>query len=48
MVPVEKYKKGLKTCGEKSCDNYGKSLERVEYCASCNTSFEEGDDHICQ
>ncbi len=47
MIPVEKYKQGQKNCVDKSCDRYRNALERGEYCANCNTTFEEGEDHIC-
>jgi len=47
MVTVQQYKNGQKHCPEKKCDSFGQRLERGEYCPSCNTSFEEGDDHIC-
>jgi len=47
MITVEAYKKGQKKCADKSCDSFGNSLERGEYCASCNTNFDEGEDHIC-
>lgn len=47
MITVERFKSGQKTCVEKKCDSFGQKLERGEYCASCNTCFEEGEDHIC-
>jgi len=47
MITVEAYKKGQKKCSDKSCDSFDRSLGRGEYCASCNTSFDEGEDHIC-
>ena len=47
MVMVEKYKLGQKTCTDENCDHYRGLLERGEYCAGCNTTFEEGEDHIC-
>jgi len=46
-VTVENYKQGCKKCSDDECDNFGKRLERGEYCPNCNTCFEEGDDHIC-
>ena len=47
MSTVEAYKKGQKKCNDKSCDNFGSALGRGEYCSQCNTSFDEGEDHIC-
>ena len=46
-ITVEAYKKGQKKCTDKSCDSLGSLLERGEYCSQCNTSFDEGEDHIC-
>jgi len=43
----EEYKAGKTTCGDPKCDHYGKPLVRREYCSSCNTVFEEGEDHFC-
>jgi len=47
MVTVAAYRQGQKRCVDKSCDNAGSSLERGEYCSQCNTSFDEGEGHIC-
>lgn len=46
-VTVEEFKGGNNKCGAENCEFYKKKLQRGEYCPSCNTSFEEGEDHIC-
>ncbi len=46
-VTEEEYKEGKNVCGAKDCDHSGKPLVRNEYCSRCNTTFEEGEDHIC-
>ena len=47
MVTREAYQQGQKKCNDQSCDSVGSTLERGEYCSQCNTSFDEGEDHIC-
>ncbi|MDO8511299.1 MAG: hypothetical protein Q7S55_03975 [Nanoarchaeota archaeon] len=47
MVTRETYLQGRKKCNDKSCDSFSSALERGEYCSQCNTSFDEGEDHIC-
>ncbi|MEK6809910.1 MAG: hypothetical protein AABY40_04500 [Nanoarchaeota archaeon] len=47
MVTVDAYKRGQKKCNDRSCDNFNSVLARGEYCSQCNTSFDEGEDHIC-
>ncbi len=47
MVTVKEFKAGKNTCTKKNCSRSGKPLLRSEYCARCNTSFEEGEDHVC-
>ncbi|MEW5896907.1 MAG: hypothetical protein AB1668_04400 [Nanoarchaeota archaeon] len=47
MVTVSEYKRGKKTCTVKTCDCFKRPLARKEYCSSCNTIFEEGEEHIC-
>ena len=46
-IAVESYKKGQKKCNDRSCDSFGSALECGEYCAQCNTNFDEGEDHFC-
>ena len=47
MVTVEEFKQGKNTCKTETCEFFNKQLERGEYCSSCNTHFEEAEDHIC-
>jgi len=47
MVTVEEFKRGQNTCNSKDCVNHQKPLIRGEYCPLCNTTFEDGEDHIC-
>jgi len=46
-VTVEEFKTGSDKCCSEGCKSYSNQLQRGEYCPSCNTSFEEGEDHIC-
>lgn len=46
-VTVQEFRKGRKTCISKDCENYGKLLVRGEYCPRCNTTFDEGESHVC-
>ena len=46
-VTIDEFKQGKNTCTSKDCDNHGQPLIRGEYCPSCNTTFDEGEDHIC-
>lgn len=46
-VTVEEFKDGNDRCRAEGCEFYDQEMRRGEYCHSCNTSFEEGEDHIC-
>jgi hypothetical protein len=39
QVTEEQYKAGKTTCGDKSCDMYGKSLQKMEHCAGCGEDY---------
>lgn len=47
QVTIKEFKQGKNKCPIKNCENYNQRLERGEYCSNCNTSFEEGEAHIC-
>lgn len=47
MVSKEEFKAGKNKCSKVGCTHHGKKLVRMEYCPSCNNTFEEGEDHFC-
>jgi hypothetical protein len=38
-VTEEQFNAGKKTCGDKSCDQYGKPLEKMSYCSGCSEYY---------
>jgi hypothetical protein len=52
QVTEEQYIAGKKTCGDKSCDQYGKPLQKMEHCMGCGEDYlpDAAEDHeaCCQ
>ncbi len=46
-VTVDEFKQGRIKCTTENCESNGKSLFRGEYCSSCNSTFDEGEAHVC-
>jgi hypothetical protein len=46
-VTEAQYKAGMTKCGDKSCERYGKPLEKLQFCSSCNEYYpnESAADH---
>ena len=38
-VTEAQYRAGQTKCGDKSCDRYGKPLEKMMFCSACNEYY---------